>query len=343
MSPHSYPVCVQLCLHCRDVAPYRRLLLQLLTFKPQPVQELLQRHVEPLPWGHLWVQVGPSNTNTLGQLFPPFPLEDPSQPLLTSCWGSCCAGRSSAGSCCPDVSGAEWRPPSPPARSQSSGHSHPGSDRAQCGRRSLPEGPGNKHTARVSGKSFSVLWISHFIFLVTVCSNGIRMWEQKPPGLSHNAKHNVSWMKPFVVLKCQDVPFSLESVGNSHSHSGAPPVKSITENVPDETPDGTKYLKHNLKQENTSCLGAVQKIPEEMWCQSLLQIKVRWAQGVPLFLHWGANDQTLKQLLFKRFCPTTSEWQLCSHLVQQLVVRHQKAFSKRTKCPQRGKHFKRNF
>lgn len=82
MSPHSYPVCVQLCLHCRDVAPYRRLLLQLLTFKPQPVQELLQRHVEPLPWGHLWVQVGPSNTNTLGQLFPPFPLEDP--PSLSS-------------------------------------------------------------------------------------------------------------------------------------------------------------------------------------------------------------------------------------------------------------------
>lgn len=72
MSPLSYPVCVQLCLHCRDVAPYRRLLLQLLTFKPQPVQELLQRHVEPLPWGHLWVQVGPSNTNTLAlsQLFP---------------------------------------------------------------------------------------------------------------------------------------------------------------------------------------------------------------------------------------------------------------------------------
>lgn len=104
-------------------------------------------------------------------------------------------------------------------------------------------------------------------------------------------------------------------------------------------PDGTKYLKHNLKQENTSCLGAVQKIPEEMWRQSLLQIKVRWAQGVPLFLHWRANDQTLEQLLFKRFCPTTSEWQLCSHLVQQLVVRHQKAFSRRTKCPQRGKHF----
>lgn len=49
----SYPVCVQLCLHCRDVAPYRRLLLQLLTFKPQPVQQLLQRHVEPLPRGHL--------------------------------------------------------------------------------------------------------------------------------------------------------------------------------------------------------------------------------------------------------------------------------------------------
>lgn len=60
----SYPVCVQLCLHCRDVAPYRLLLLQLLTFNPQPVQELLQRHVEPFPRGHLWVQVGPSNTNT---------------------------------------------------------------------------------------------------------------------------------------------------------------------------------------------------------------------------------------------------------------------------------------
>lgn len=28
----SYPVCVQLCLHGGDIAPYRRLLLQLLTF-----------------------------------------------------------------------------------------------------------------------------------------------------------------------------------------------------------------------------------------------------------------------------------------------------------------------
>lgn len=164
----SYPVCVQLCLHCRDVAPYRLLLLQLLTFKPQPVQELLQRHVEPFPRGHLWVQVGPSNTNTLAlsKLFHTILWKNP-QPSLTSCWGSCCAGHSSAGSCCPDVSGAELPPPSPPARSRSSGRSHPGSDTALCGCRSLPEGPGKKHAVRVGGKSVSALWISHFIFLVT--------------------------------------------------------------------------------------------------------------------------------------------------------------------------------
>lgn len=48
------------------------------------------------------------------------------------------------------------------------------------------------------------------------------------------------WMKPFLAPKCQDVLFSLESVGNSHS--GAPPVKSITENVPDETPQRNQVL-----------------------------------------------------------------------------------------------------
>lgn len=174
----SYPVCVQLCLHGGDIAPYRRLLLQLLTFKPQPVEQLLQRHVEPLPRGHLWVQVGPWHTNTSillhvnsGQtlnisivLF----CRIPGPPSLTSCWGSFCAGRSSAGSYCSGVSGAERRLPNPPARSQSSGRSHPGSDTALCGCQSLPGGPGKTHTVSVSGKSKSSKFClsAHFIFLV---------------------------------------------------------------------------------------------------------------------------------------------------------------------------------
>lgn len=71
----SYPVCVQLWLNSRHVAPYRRLLLQLLTFKLQPVQKLLQGHVEPLPRGHLWVQVGPSNIKI--DIYVSFPLWKP--------------------------------------------------------------------------------------------------------------------------------------------------------------------------------------------------------------------------------------------------------------------------
>lgn len=103
---------------------------------------------------------------------------------LTSCWESCCAGRSSAGSCCPAFSGAERRPPSPPASLRFSAHCHPESDRALCGCQSPPEGPvRNADTHTQAG--------THFIFLVIaaaivqeftslsarVCRNGISIWK----------------------------------------------------------------------------------------------------------------------------------------------------------------------
>lgn len=86
----SYPVCIQLCLHGGDVAPYRRLLLQLLTLQPQPVEKLLQRHVEPLPRGHLRVQVGSKHTNrhfllSLLYLNSELSLSVPTVSTLTSC------------------------------------------------------------------------------------------------------------------------------------------------------------------------------------------------------------------------------------------------------------------
>lgn len=37
----AYPVCIQLCLYCRDISTHRGFFLQLLISKPQPVQELL--------------------------------------------------------------------------------------------------------------------------------------------------------------------------------------------------------------------------------------------------------------------------------------------------------------
>lgn len=95
-------------------------------------------------------------------------------------------------------------------------------------------------------------------------------------------------------------------------------------------PDGTKYLKHNLKQENTSCLGAVQKIPEEMWRQS----NVRWAQGVPLFLHRRANDQTLKQVSARRPQNDNFALILCNNLLYDI----KKPFQKEQNVPKEEKH-----
>lgn len=57
-----YPVRVQLGLHSGDIAPYRRFLLQLLALHPQPVEELLEGHVQPLPGRHLRVQVSPGHS-----------------------------------------------------------------------------------------------------------------------------------------------------------------------------------------------------------------------------------------------------------------------------------------
>lgn len=37
----AYPVCIQLCLDCRDISTYWGFFLQLLISEPQPVQELL--------------------------------------------------------------------------------------------------------------------------------------------------------------------------------------------------------------------------------------------------------------------------------------------------------------
>lgn len=66
----SYSVGIQLGLHGGDVAPYRLLLLQLLTFEPQPVEQLLQWHVEPLPRSHLRVQLWPTTQTQAGYFFP---------------------------------------------------------------------------------------------------------------------------------------------------------------------------------------------------------------------------------------------------------------------------------
>lgn len=179
----AHPVCVQLCLDCRDVSTDRGFRLQLLVSKPQPVQELLQGHVQPLPGRHLWLQVGPRRQTRISIRSQHLHFLTPAQLALTSCWESCCAGRSSAGSCCPAVSAAARRPPCPPARLRFSARSRPESGRALRGCQSPPGGPvGNADAHRHVHLIFLVIVAAifqEFTFLSAwVCRNGFGTWER---------------------------------------------------------------------------------------------------------------------------------------------------------------------